>query len=195
VSPSLLARAEALPAETRPAPATTPAIAAAEAERDAAARRVGVERAKGAPDLTVSLGARRIEGLGSTLLMGGASLPLPLFDRNRGNISAARAEQDAADARLRVARLDAEADWRSGQARAGASAATLKAALEGASAAAEAYRLARVGFEAGKTPLVELLAARRALIEAELQALAARTQRIQAEAALARLAGRTPFGG
>jgi cobalt-zinc-cadmium efflux system outer membrane protein len=195
VSPSLLERAAGLPAPAGPAPQTTPAIAAAEAERDAAARRVNVERTKAAPDLTVSLGARRIEGLGSTLLVGGASLPLPLFDRNRGNISAARAEQDAADARLRVARLDAEADWRSGQARAAAATATLRAAMEGASAADEAYRLARIGFEAGKTPLVELLAARRALIEAELRALTARTQRIQAEAALARLAGRTPFGG
>lgn len=195
IAPSLLARADSLTAAARPVPGTTPAIAAAEAERDAAARRVNVERTKASPDLTVSLGARRIEGLGSTLLVGGASLPLPLFDQNRGNISAARAEQDAADARLRLARLDAEADWRSGQARASAAAATLRAATEGVSAADEAYRLARIGFEAGKTPLVEVLAARRALVEAELRALTARTQRILAEAALARLAGQTPFGG
>lgn len=195
VPPSLLARATELTVQPGPAPETPPAVAAAEAERDAAIRRVNVERARGTPDLTFSLGARRIEGLGSTLVVGGVSAPLPLFDRNRGSISAARAEQDAAEARLRLARLDAEADWRVGQARALSSAAVLKAALDGEAAAAEGYRLARIGYEAGRTSLLELLSFRRALTEAQGRSLDARTQRIQAEAALARLAGKIPFGG
>ena len=194
VGPSLLARAADLALPAGEPPATTPAVLAAEAERDAAAQRVNVERARSTPDVTFSLGARRVEGLGSTLVVGGASVPLPLFDRNRGAVSAARAEQDAAEARLRTARLDAEAVWRSGQARAAASRAALSAAMEGETAAGEAYRLSRIGYEAGRTPLIELLAARRALTEAQTRGLDARAQRIQSEAALARLSGRIPFG-
>src|SRR3546814_14088179 len=40
-----------------------------------------------------------------------------LFDRNRGNISAAQAELASAEARLNAARMDAEAAARSGSAR------------------------------------------------------------------------------
>ncbi len=169
-------------------------VASAEAERDAAIQRVNVERARATPDVTFSLGARRVEGLGSTLIVGGVSAPLPLFNRNQGAVSAARAEQDAAEARLRTARLEAEADWRSGQFRANAAQATLRAALESETAAAEAYRLSRIAYEAGRAPLSELLAARRASTEAQVRTLEAKAQRIQAEAALARLAGRIPFG-
>lgn len=194
IGPSLLAQTGGFPASQTDDPATTFAVAVAEAERDAAAQRVNVERTRGTPDVTFSLGARRIEGLGSTLVVGGVSAQLPLFDRNRGNVSAARAEQDAAEARLRTARLEAEAAWRSGQFRANAAQATLQAALEGETAAAEAYRLARIGYEAGRTPLSELLSARRAWTEAQARTLETKLQRIQAEAALARLAGRVPFG-
>ncbi len=195
VGPSLLALADGLPIVPSDAPATTFAIAAAEADRDAAVRRVNVERTRAAPDVTFSLGARRVEGLGSTLIVGGVSAPLPLFNRNSGAVSAARAEQDAAEARLRLARLEADSNWRSGQYRATAAQAALRAALEGEAAASEAYRLARIGYEAGRTPLSELLAARRASTEARERTLEAKSQRIQAEAALARLAGRIPFGG
>jgi cobalt-zinc-cadmium efflux system outer membrane protein len=70
----------------------------------------------------------------------------------------------------------------------------LSAATEGEDGAAEAYRLTRIGYDAGRTPLVELLNSRRALTEAQARTLEAKSQRIRAEAALARLAGRVPFG-
>ena len=138
--------------------------------------------------MTVSLGARRLPG-DSTALVAGVSAPLPLFDRNRGSVSAAGAQLNAAEARLRAARLDAEAAWRSGLFRATSAQAGLAAAKEGEAAAAEAYRLTRIGFEAGRAPLIEVLSARRALTEAQLRTLDARSQRIRAEAALARLGG------
>ena len=188
VGPSLLAQAATLAARPPEPPAVIPTVAAAQAERDAAARRVQIERTRATPDVTVSLGARRLPG-DSTALVAGVSAPLPLFDRNRGSVSAAGAQLNAAEARLRAARLDAEAAWRSGLFRATSAQAGLAAAKEGEAAAAEAYRLTRIGFEAGRAPLIEVLSARRALTEAQLRTLDARSQRIRAEAALARLGG------
>lgn len=46
----------------------------------------------------------------------------------------------------------------------------------------------------GKLALVELLNARRALTEARTQTIEAATERLSAQAALARLAGVAPFG-
>ena len=189
IGPSLLAQAKALPPRPEPTSVTTPAVAAAAAERDAAAKQVRMERTKAVPDLTVSVGARRLAGDDATTVVGGLSAPLPLFDRNRGAVSAAAAELTAAEARLRAAQLDAEADRRSGQFRAAATAVALQAAEEGEASAGEAYRLARVGYDAGRSPLAELLSSRRALTEAQLRTLDAKSQRIRAEAALARLAG------
>ncbi|OYX36746.1 MAG: transporter [Caulobacterales bacterium 32-69-10] len=194
IGPLLLPGANALAIPTGEPPTSTPAVLAAEAERDAAVRRINVERTRATPNVTVSLGVRRLEGENATNFVGGVAVPFPLFDRNRGAISSALADRDAADARVNAARLEAEASWRAGIFRAGASQDGLLAAIEGESAAAEGYRLARIGYEAGRTPLVELLNARRALTEAQARTLDARTQRIRADATLARLAGRTPFG-
>jgi cobalt-zinc-cadmium efflux system outer membrane protein len=194
VPDALLSRAEGLAANSMGLPTDAPGVQVAEAEREAAARKIRVERARAAPDVTVSLGARRIDGLGGTAVVAGVSAPLPLFDRNRGAVDAANAQLNAAEARLRGARLDAEANWRAAAAQANAGQARLRAALDAAAAAREGYQLTRVGYEAGKTSLIELLNARRALTEAEARLLDARLARIRAEATLARLAGRLAFG-
>ena len=59
----------------------TPAVVAAEAEREAAARRVRVERTRAMPDVTVSGGVRRYNGDDSTAFVAGVSVPIPVFDR------------------------------------------------------------------------------------------------------------------
>jgi hypothetical protein len=56
----------------------------------------------------------------------------------------------------------------------------LAAASEGEQAAAEAYRMGRIGYESGKTPLMELLVVRRALIEARQLTIDARLARVRA---------------
>jgi cobalt-zinc-cadmium efflux system outer membrane protein len=71
----------------------------------------------------------------------------------------------------------------------------LSATAEAEAAANEAYRLGRIGYDAGRTPLVELLAARRNLTEAQMRGLDARMARVRAEASLARVMGKIPFGG
>ncbi|MBQ1542522.1 transporter [Caulobacter sp. CCUG 60055] len=175
-------------------PLAAPAYRAAEAAREAAARRVNVERTRAAPDVALSVGVRRVEGDGAAALVAGVSAPLPIFDRNQGAVSAARAALRAADARLDAARLDAQADAASALARADTAQARMTAGRQAERTAEEAYRLTRLGYEAGKTALVEVIAARRALTDARTELLAAQQERLAAEAALARLQGLVPFG-
>jgi outer membrane protein, heavy metal efflux system len=194
ISTSLLAHAGR--AETAPEidPLKSPAYLAAAAAREAAARQVRVERTKAVPDVTVSVGGRRFEADDASALVAGVSVPLPLFDRNRGNIAASRAALTAAEARLNAARLDAVAEAASATARLSAAQSRVAAATEGEAAAGEAARLARIGYESGKLPLLELLSSRRALAEARAQTIAAQLERLSAEAAIARLRGEAPFG-
>lgn len=158
-------------------------VAAASAEVEAAERRVRLEQTRRTPDVTVSLGVRRFQEADATALLGGVSVPLPLFDRNRGNIAATRAEANAAQARLNAARLEAEAAVRAGGPRLAAADARLAATRAAEGAAQEAYRLTRLGFEGGKLGLIELLNARRALAEAREQTIAAAQERVNAQAA------------
>lgn len=174
--------------------AISPAILAAEAARDSAAAKVRAEQIQARPDLTLSAGVRRFSGDDTSAVVAGASLPLPLFDRNRGNTEAARAELRAAEARLAQARLDAAADLAAARSQARSASARTAAAAAGEAAAAEAYRLARIGYEAGRLPLLELTSARRALAAARLQTLEARLARVRAHAEASRLTGATPFG-
>ncbi|WP_303832160.1 TolC family protein [Asticcacaulis taihuensis] len=194
ISESLLAHADRgepiLPAD----PLNSPAYLVAQAERNEVARRVRVEQTRSAPDVTVSLGVRRLAGDDANALVGGVSLPFPVFDRNRGNISSVQSELQAADQRVNIARLDAQADIQSATGRLQAAFTRVKAAHDSEQTAQEAYRLTRVGYEAGKLPLSEVLTARRALTEARNQTLKARQDRLGAEAELARLRGVTPFG-
>ena len=191
---SLLAQTERPAVVTAPDPLTSPGYLAAQAAREAAARRVRVERTRAVPDLSVSVGVRRFQEDDSTALVAGISAPFPLFDTNRGNINAAQAELLSAEARLDAARLDAQAEAGAALARISATDARLSAAREGERTAAEAYRLTRLGYEGGKLGLAELLVARRSLAEAQTQTLDAALERLSAQAALARLQGRAPFG-
>jgi len=172
----------------------SPQVRVAQAERSAAEARIAVERIRATPDVTASVGVRRFETEGETALTFGFSLPLPLFDRNRGNIEAAQADFRVADARLLSARQDAEADRNAAQARLRASASRVSAADAGVSAGEEAYRLSRIGFEAGRISQLELRSSRTALITARNAAVDARLARARAEIDLARLQGRAPFG-
>lgn len=175
--------------------ALAPGVLVARSEFDSAERRVQVERKQALPKLSLSVGVRRFAGDDTSAMVGGVSVSLPVFDWNRGAIAAAGAERAAAHARLLAADLDAEAGWRTAVAQQAAAEARLTAAGHGEGAAREAYRLARIGYEAGRSPLLELLSTRRALTDAELRSLEARLARVRAEASLARLAGRVPFGG
>ncbi|KIC56710.1 transporter [Brevundimonas nasdae] len=186
---------DAAPATTVSAANDAPTVRVAEAQRTAAERRVDVQRAQARPDINASVGIRRFEAENATALTFGISMPLPLFDRNRGNIEAAQAEFRAADARLLTARQEAQADRAAAVARLAASVSRVRAADGGVTAAEEAYRLSRIGFEAGRISQIELRVTRTALVNARSAAVDARLARVRAEIDLARLNGRAPFEG
>lgn len=177
------------------ASAQPPAVVVAQAEQTAATRKLDLERRRAAPDVTVSFGVRRLAGDDATAAVAGVSLPLPLFDRNRGAVKAAQAEADAARARLQIAQADATADRRGAEGEARAAERSTAAAREGEAAAREAYRLAKLGYEAGKLPLLELLSARRDLVAARQRHIEARLARAKASADLAQANGQIAFGG
>jgi len=194
VAPSLLVATPIRSPMVGPQVGDAPAVAAAAAERDALAAQVRIERSRPIPDIGLSAGLRRFGGVGDTAFVVGVSATIPLFDRNRGNIAAAEERRTAAEARLEAVRLRANAARRSAQAQLTAADGRLKAATAGENASAEAYRLSRIGYDAGKASLVELLISRRALSDARALTVDARLARVRAEAALAQADGRLAFG-
>jgi cobalt-zinc-cadmium efflux system outer membrane protein len=194
VAVSLLSHADRYEPPAIPDPLQTPAYRAALAARDEVQRRIAVERTRALPDVNVSLGVRTFAGTDAKALVGGLSFPIPIFDTNRGNISAAEAELRAANSRLAAARYDADAEARAAVARARAALSRIAAAIEAEKAAEKAYTLTRSGYEGGKLSFIEVLASSRALADARATTIDARLERLTAEAALARLQGAIPFG-
>ena len=176
------------------APGDAPAVARAAAERDALASQARFEEKRWMPDIGVTAGTRSYGWTGGNGLIVGVTMAIPLFDRNEGNIEAARQRAVAADARLQTARLEATANKRSALAQVTAAGQRVEASMQGETAAAEAYRLGRIGYEGGKTSLFELLAIRRSLAEAKALTIDARLARVRALAALSVADGQIAFG-
>ncbi len=194
LSESLLDRLDAKPAFGPIDPMQATTVRVADAERDAAARAVTVQQRLAIPNVTAQLGVRQLRVASGPAVVAGISVPLPFFDRNRGNIAAARAELQGAEARAAAARLEAEAGTRAGLALVEAADARAAAARRTLATAEEGYRLARIAYEAGKSPLIELLAARHNLGVARGVILDAAAARLDARANLARLQGLTITG-
>ena len=191
---SLLLDAAVAPAATTWVPEDTPALTAAAAERDAVRAQMRVEEKRWLPDVGLSVGIRKFGWTSDTAKTIAVTTNIPLFDRNQNGISAAKERANSADFRLEGARLDVIASHRSATMQVLASVPRLLAAEQGEAAAIEAYRLGRVGYDAGKTPLVELLAIRRALSEAKSLTIEARLDRVRALATLSTAEGRIAFG-
>lgn len=159
----------------------------AAAERDAAEARVRLAQAEGVPDITASGGLRTFRESRDTAFVVGISVPLPVFNRNGGNIAAARAGNDAAEAMLARTRLDTRFSRREAELML-AAASERVAALSGAGLfqISEAARVAGIGYQQGKFTLVELIAAQEALTSANLKLIEAELDRARALAALGR---------
>ncbi len=171
-----------------------PAMASARAIRQARRADTALSRAETYPDVTVRLGMRSYRDTDERALMAGASVPLPLFNRNQGRRAAARLREEAAG-------LDAAALERrlSGQVRAAYAAAVSAEtrarvlAEEAAPAARDGFSAAQVAYREGRYGLVQLLDARRRLIEVELQRVQAERDARKARDGLLALGGLPPF--
>lgn len=188
VDPELTASVSDEAAPAAPAPyATSLNEQLATAEREAARARVQLARSDAVQDITASGGVRRFRESGDTALVAGISIPLPIRDRNRGNIEAAGAESNAAESGLLLARIDANRAQYDARMLLGAAEVRYEAlAGPGLQQAEEALRLARIGYNAGKFSLIELIDAQTALTTAKLNLIEARLDRARALAALIR---------
>lgn len=171
-----------------------PAVATARAERDALQAQVVVEQKKWVPEVGITAGVRKYAWSGQNGYVVGVSATIPLLDRNAGGISAAEQRVIAAESRLEEVRLMAQANLRTATAHVQAANQRLTAASTGEAAANEAYRLGRIGYESGKTSLMELLVIRRALSEARASTIEASLARVRALSAMAQAQGRLAFG-
>ena len=162
--------------------------ASAVAEREAVS---GFERSKRWPDLTLTAGYRRFEETSDRAFLVGASIPLPLFDRNRDGVEEARSrlnkardEQRAVEASLNAALVAAHGALTGAFDEVAAIEATV---LPGAQSAFDGTE---EGYRAGKFSLLDLLDAQRSLVNAKTQRLRALGDLHKSSARLERLIGR-----
>lgn len=153
---------------------------------------IGVERSRQYPDLTISLGSKRDNGSDrGTMPVLGVSLPLPLFDRNQGNLYAAlrQADKAADEYRATQVRLANELQQATRQLTVSRSSAdSLKGTV--LPAAQQAYEAATRGFEAGKFNFLDVLDAQRTWFQARIRYLGVVANAYQAATTIDRILGR-----
>lgn len=151
---------------------------------------IGLEKAQRIPDLDVSIGSQYDAGARERVNLVGVSMPLPLFNRNQGNILAAsrRADQardlrNATELRLRTETRQALDLWQTANSEVRAFNQQILPAAQ--SAVDSATR----GFEMGKFNFLDVLDAQRTLIAARNQYLTATAQVTDAWVRIERIYG------
>lgn len=160
-TPPLSVNENSLPIDARAAPAeplSVLAIRLADAELEAAEAVIDRERSLRTPDLTLSAGVRRNEEADAQGFIVGASVALPLFNRNQGSIAAAQAAARAAEAQRALLLVESARSIATARAMLGAAEERVET-LETRTVpqAEEALRLATIGYRAGRFSLIELL--------------------------------------
>ncbi|KQX19161.1 MULTISPECIES: TolC family protein [unclassified Sphingomonas] len=178
-------------------PSGTLALAAAQADLNTANAGVRLAKSQRIPDITISAGARRLSETNDTAAVVGIAIPFPVFNNGAAGVSQARAELARADANRRLAIIEAEQAIASAQAELANAAATARSAGgPGLAAAAEAARIARVGYAQGKFSQLDLLEAERTLAETRASFTDALAAYHDAEVRLERLTAPAPeIGG
>lgn len=173
--------------------AVSPDIALVEAEREGAAARVEIERARRVPDPSVRAGFRQLRAIDESAFVVGVSVPLPIWNRNSGAIAAARANERRAElevvARERelvreIAYLVSQAD---------AARAEITAYAERIIPSSEQALVQSLdAYRRGGLSYLEVLDAQGSLAEARERQIAALLSYHRAEAKLARRRGVSP---
>jgi outer membrane protein, heavy metal efflux system len=147
--------------------AVNPDLARWDAELRLRAAALSSAKAARVPDLKASVGFQRFEEDGTDSFAFGIGVPLPLFDRNQGNIAAAeceiakaRAERRAAESALAAELTAAHAALSAAHSRAQTLRSKVLPAMEGT------FVAAREGYGQGKFNFLDMLDAQRGLIEA-----------------------------
>lgn len=142
------------------------------------------------PDVTLKAGPRRLSGPEDTALVVGVSVPLPLWDRNRGAIAEAEHRLAQVAAEKRAARVRTVTELATARVRleaASEEAALLRTrVLPGTERAVEALRR---GYAAGRSPQLEVLDAERERLAAHEQYLSALSEAHHSAQQIERLTG------
>jgi cobalt-zinc-cadmium efflux system outer membrane protein len=156
---------------------------------------VRVERRKTIPDLTIGGGFKREKADGQAAAKGltvGASIPVPIFDRNQGgikesryNVAKGREEQRVTKVRVLTEIAEAFAAMASAHAR---------SSILGKNVVPEAQKafdVASAGYNEGKFPYLDVLDAQRTVFDAQVQHLEALAEYLAAVADIEGLVGQT----
>jgi len=124
-----------------------------------------LEKAQAAQDVTVGGGVRFLREGTDAAFVAGVSIPLPVRNKNQGNIRAARETLSGAEQSMRAVeaelRANVTAAWQE-LAAAHTTAQTLR--RDALPATEEAYAVVRRAYEEGQLPLIDVLDAQRALV-------------------------------
>jgi cobalt-zinc-cadmium efflux system outer membrane protein len=124
-----------------------------------------LEKAQAAQDITVGGGVRFLREGTDAAFVAGVSVPLPVHNRNQGNIRAARENLAGAEQTIRAVEVELRsaftAVWQDLKA---ANAAALNLRRDVLPATEEAHAVVRRAYEEGQLPLIDVLDAQRALV-------------------------------
>jgi len=168
-----------------------PAITIAKLEINARDGITKVERSKATPNITLSAGVvnnQELGGINQALL--GLSVPIPVFDRNQGNLQEAVSRQYKAQDELVALKAQLEANLAFQYERLNAARQTSESIrseiLPGSQSAFDA---ATKGFQAGKFNFLDVLDAQRTLFQAKSQYIQSLIDAHQAIAEIERILG------
>ncbi|QDV22366.1 TolC family protein [Aureliella helgolandensis] len=161
--------------------ASTPEYQAAQVRVQQARANLTRQGVQAIPNLTVQFGAGVDNGTNNGLVNLQVGAPIPVFNKNQGNIAAARAEycrammeveriQSSIKSRLAAVARDYDS----------AAAAVTKYSVDILPSAQETLQLAELAYKSGETSFVQVLVSRRTYFDSNLQYLAAQSQLSQA---------------
>lgn len=194
-------KAENLPsvpslADLQPLIASSPGVVLARIEVDRRKALTDLEQSKRVPDVTVSVGMQRSNETQRNVLLFGVSVPLPVFDRNQGNLLEALKLEDKARDELQAATVRLHSEVAQARERLSTITAEVQSLQqEVLPGAKSAYDAATIGFENGKFNFLEVLDAQRTYFTAKSQYLKALGEAHRAAADIDRLLGASMVPG
>ncbi len=153
---------------------------------------LALEESSRIPDLTAGVGLRSFEQSRDNAMVFQLSLPLPLFDRNRGNIQKAQAELSKARASHKSTQVMLETTFSEAYERLLAAHQETEAIIQSVLPSAQSgFQLAQESYQLGKFSYFELKTAQTILIDSRKKLLSAQLRYHKAKADLEMLAGKT----
>ena len=177
-------------ADLQPLISSSPAVVLARIEVDRRKALTDLEQSKRVPDVTVSVGMQRSNETQRNALLFGVSVPLPVFDRNQGNLLEALRLEDKARDELQGVTVRLHSEMAQARERLATIAVEIQALQQDVLPGAKsAYDAATIGFENGKFNFLEVLDAQRTYFTAKSQYLKALGEAHRAAADVDRLLG------